>query len=308
MVKIVITGANGQLGSDLCRHYLGLGAPEIVQLRRRDLDLCEHGEVSDFFESIRPDVVINTAAFHKLEQCEEEPGTAFAVNCHAVRNLAQVCSQIDAHLVHVSTDYVFGGVQKNPYTEDAPLNPQNVYGVSKMAGEFFVKNLAPKHTIIRTSGLYGVSGASGKGGNFVETMLRLGRERGTVSVVNDQTLSPTYTADLAWAIAELVEHEAKGVFHVTNSSCCSWYEFAKAIMELSGVDADVLPTTTAEFSSTVPRPSYSVLSNRRLKEIGIGPLRPWREALKAYLQSKQKVQSVSINSSETVLVPTAKTL
>ena len=187
------------------------------------------------------------------------------------------------------------------------MDPLNVYGVSKAAGEFFVQSIAPKHTIIRTSGLYGLAGASGKGGNFVETMLRLGRERGTVSVVTDQMLSPTNTADLAWAITRLVENEAQGIFHVINSSSCSWYEFAQGIMELSGVDAEVRPTTTAEFGSAVPRPSYSVLENLRLAQIGIGPLRPWREALKAYLESKNEAEAVNNKSSEAVLAPPAKT-
>lgn len=290
MVKIVITGADGQLGSDLSRLYDRTASEEVIRLRHQDLNLCEHDQVSDIFQLIRPDVVINTAAFHKLEQCEVEPEKAFAVNCHAVRNLAVVCERLDARLVHISTDYVFGGTQEIPCTEDTSLEPLNVYGVSKAAGEFFVRTIAPKHTVIRTSGLYGLACASGKGGNFVETMLRLGLEKGTVSVVTDQRLSPTYTADLAWAVSELVANEAQGIFHVTNSHSCSWYEFAKEIFDLSGVDAKVLPITTSDFGSNVSRPKYSVLDNRRLNETGIGPLRPWEEALAAYLESKKNLR------------------
>lgn len=283
--KVVLLGAKGQLATDVYRVLRCRGA-YCLPLSHQDLDVCQYHKVVETLRGIRPDTVINTAAFHNVEACEAAPERAFAVNALAVRNLAQVCEDIGARLVHISTDYVFGGDQRSPYREEAPPNPLNVYGVSKAAGEYFVRNLCGRHLIIRTSGLYGVAGASSKGGNFVETMRRLGREKGTVTVVTDQILSPTYTADLAEKIIELVCAEAQGVFHVTNSGQCSWYEFAKAIFELWDPSVDVKPTTTKDFGSRVARPSYSVLGNFRLQEFGLGVLRPWREALAAYLEAK----------------------
>ena len=236
-------------------------------------------------------MIVNTAAFHKVEACEDDVDQAFAVNCIAVRNLARVADQLGAYLVHISTDYVFDGEGTTPYTEDSPPNPINVYGASKAAGEFFVRNSCRQHLIVRSSGLFGLAGSSGKGGNFIQTMLRLGRERGVVSVVTDQVLSPTSTADLAQMVWRLIGAQAQGLYHVTNSDSCSWFEFARSIFGLSGVPSDVLPVTTASMNGTVRRPSYSVLANRRLASSGFGPMRPWREALDNYLQLAGAKQS-----------------
>ncbi len=255
---------------------------ELVRLTHEDLDICNHESVAETLASIRPDSVINLAVFPKLEACEEDLDTAFAVNSHAVRNLALICDKMQARLVHLSTDYVFGGDQQTPYREDSPLNPLNVYGVSKASGEYFARNLCRDHLVIRTSGVFGT-----KGTNFIELMLRLGKDRGWVSVVTDQVLSPTSTQDLIPAIRELLDRQAQGVYHITNSGSCSWYEFAKAIFELADLPVEVRPTTTEAFGAGVPRPCYSVLENHRLKEIGIPPLRPWKEALQAYLEAKR---------------------
>jgi dTDP-4-dehydrorhamnose reductase len=281
MPRVVILGASGELGTDLCPEFESLDGTELVFLTHEDLDICDYEAVSKTLASIRPDSIINLAVFRKLEACEDDPDTAFAVNSHAVRNLAVICDNLQARLVHLSTDYVFGGDQHTPYREDAPLNPLNVYGVSKASGEYFVRNLCRNHLVIRTSGLFG-----SKGTNFVETMLRLGKDRGWVSVVTDQVLSPTATQDLIPTMRALVDRQAQGVYHITNSGSCSWYEFAKAIFELSNSEVEVRPTTTEAFGAEVPRPSYSVLENHRLKEIGIPPLRPWKEALQAYLEAR----------------------
>jgi dTDP-4-dehydrorhamnose reductase len=255
---------------------------------RAEVDICDHYQVVQTLKSARPDVVINTAAFHRLEACEQDPDRAFAVNCHAVRNLAMACEEIGARLVQLSTDYVFGGDQHRPYPETAPLNPLNAYGVSKAAGEYFVRSLCRRHLVIRTSGLFGVVGSSGKGGNFVETMLRLSAEKGSVSVVTDQVLSPTYTADLASMIRRLAEADAQGVFHVTNSDSCSWYELAQRIFELSDLEVDLRPIRTSDTARSVARPAYSVLENRRLVHEGFGLLRPWRKALGSYLEARTR--------------------
>ena len=289
-MRVVILGADGQLGTDLCGEFASL-VEELVPLTHRKLEICDHQRVADALTALSPQVVVNTAAFTNVEACEQDVERAFAVNCHAVLNLAKVCDQLDALLVHLSTDYVFDGDQGSPYRIEATPNPVNVYGASKAAGENFVGNWCRKHQIVRTSGLYGLAGSSGKGGNFVETMLRLGRERRSVSVVTDQVLSPTYTRDVARAVRALVEGQAQGVFHVTNSGSCSWYEFAAAIFELWDPKVEVLPVTSAEFGSNVRRPRYSVLDNHRLLEDGHGPLRPWREALEEYLdQSRERMR------------------
>src|SRR3989475_5402459 len=284
MARIMLIGANGQLGSDL-RQAFQSTPHELVPLNRADIDIRNHEQVADVLASLQPHVILNTAAFHKVEACELDAEQAFAVNCIAVRNLAIAADRIGAYLVHVSTDYVFDGEARVPYPEEATPNPVNVYGVSKAAGEFFVRSLCRRHLIIRTSGLYGIAGSSGKGGNFIQTMLRLGRQQGVVSVVTDQVLSPTYTLDLARMIWRLVEIEAQGLFHVTNSDSCSWYEFARSIFALSGVQAEVRPIRTDSMATGVRRPSYSVLANSQLEKSGVGPMRPWVEALENYLQS-----------------------
>lgn len=289
-MSIAIIGANGQLGSDLSEVF-GSGNGQLIRLTRSDFDLRDHKLVADELDSLRPDVIINTAAFHKVEACEDDPEAALAVNCLAVRNLAMTAQRIGACLVHISTDYVFDGRASAPYKEDAQPNPVNTYGLSKLAGEFFVRNWCADHLLIRTSGLYGVAGSSGKGGNFVQTMLRLGREKGSVSVVNDQTLSPTFTADLAKMIRLLVERNARGLFHVTNSLHCSWFEFARAIFSTSGLDVETRPITTASQGSSVRRPRFSVLANAKLIELGIRQLRPWQDALEDYLTRAVQVEA-----------------
>ncbi|MEM1867999.1 MAG: dTDP-4-dehydrorhamnose reductase [Thermosphaera sp.] len=276
-------GANGQLGTDLVKV---LNNWDLVPLTHAELDICDFVRARKVLTELRPDVVINTAAFNRVDDAEAQPEKAFWVNTYAVRNLAQVCADLDCTLMHISTDYVFGGEKRTPYTEDDPPNPLNVYGVSKLAGEYFVRNICPKHFIVRTSGLYGVAGSSGKGGNFVETMVRLAKEGKPIRVVTDQVLTPTYTKDLAQKIKELLTTEAYGLYHITNSGQCSWYEFARRIFELLGIKPDFGPTTSAEFRAKARRPAYSVLAHERLKELGLDDLRPWPEALKAYLEEK----------------------
>lgn len=282
----VVIGANGQLGTDLCRefsHYGSKGA--MVPFTRADFDVRHHDRVADALEALRPSVIVNTAAFHKVEACETDVEQAFDVNCIAVRNLAMVAERVGARLIHLSTDYVFDGESSLPYSETESPNPLNVYGTSKAAGEFFVRNLCSRHLIVRTSGLYGLAGSSGKGGNFVQTMLRLGRERGDVSVVNDQVLSPTFTLDLAQKIWEVAAADAQGVYHVTSSGWCSWYEFARAIFELCEMQVSVHPIDTSSSGSPVRRPRFSALANARLESEGFGPMRSWKEALASYLQA-----------------------
>jgi dTDP-4-dehydrorhamnose reductase len=283
MWRTLIIGANGQLGSDLVKTFAD---GPITAVRHSDLELCDHAATRQKLGELKPQVVINTAALHKLDDCEDQPEKAFAVNALAVRNLAKVCAELRATLVHLSTDYVFGGEKRSPYTEADVPSPVNVYGNSKLAGEHFVRTHCPKHFIVRTTGLYGVAGSSGKGGNFVELMIRLAKEGKPIKVVTDQVLTPTSTHDLAHKIKELILSERYGLYHLTNGSSCSWYEFAAKIFSLTGLRPVLEPVLTAAFGAKVQRPAYSVLDHGRLRLAGVTDLRPWPEALAGYLREK----------------------
>lgn len=291
MARTALIGSNGQLGSDLERLWpdskLAARGDELVALTHADLEVTDLEMVRSVLKGIQPALVINTAAYHRVDDCEDQAALAFAVNAIGVRNLAVVCRELGTTLMHFSTDYVFSGRASKPYKEDAPTDPISAYGISKAAGEHFLRYLMPAdHILVRSSGLYGVAGASGKGGNFAETMLRLAREGRPIKVVNDQRSCPTYTLDLARALLDLIERGGRGTFHLTNAGDCTWYEFASEIFRLVGLKPDLSPTTSAEFGAKALRPAYSVLANDRARELGLGPLRPWQEALRHYLQAK----------------------
>jgi dTDP-4-dehydrorhamnose reductase len=284
--RVAVIGASGQLGSDLVEELARLGF-ECFTPSRADLDVCDHRQSSSVLRSAKPTVIINLASFHKVDACESDPGRAFAVNSLAVRNLAEVADYLEALLVHISTDYVFGGDQLMPYGEQAAPHPLQVYGVSKLAGEYLVRQRSRRHLVIRTSGLYGTRGNSNKGLNFVETILERGR-LGPVKVVTDQVLSPTNTRDLSEMIVRLILSNVTGLIHVTNSGSCSWYDFAERISVLSGRRLEVVPVITDTMQSRVQRPRYSVLDNARLRAEGFGLLRSWQDAVGAYLDARSE--------------------
>jgi dTDP-4-dehydrorhamnose reductase len=281
--RVVVIGANGQLGTDLMR-VLSDWNP--IPFTHSDLDICDFNRAHEMLTSARPEIVINTAAFNRVDDCEEEVSKAFSVNTFAARNVARVCAELDTTLMHISTDYVFGGEKRTPYTEEDMPNPLSAYGVSKLAGEHFVRAICPKHFVVRTSGLYGVAGSSGKGGNFVETMIRLAKAGRPIRVVNDQVLTPTYTRDLADKIAELLQATAYGLYHITNCGQCSWYEFAQSIFELTELEPVIESTTSAALGASTHRPAYSVLACSKLEQFGFGHLRSWVQALESYLEEK----------------------
>lgn len=285
MERILLIGANGQLGTDL-RRTLPQGV--LIPLTRADLDITDRDAVERILAAHAPAWAINTAAYHRVDDIEtRDARLAFAVNEVAVGHLARVCALRGARLLHLSTDYVFGGGPPGPYAEDAPPAPLSVYGKSKLAGERLVREASPTHVIVRSSGLYGVAGSAGKGGNFVETMLRLAREGKDIRVVDDQVLTPTYTADLAEAIARLLAVTPPGgIYHLTNTGTCSWFEFAERIFALCDVALKPKRTTSDEFGAAARRPSHSVLRNTRIAALGVPPLRAWPEALEAYLHAK----------------------
>jgi dTDP-4-dehydrorhamnose reductase len=235
---------------------------------------------------LRPDVVINTTAYHRVDDCESHPELAYAVNAIAALNIARIATDLDAVFVHFSTDYVFDGNSLEPYTENSCPLPLSVYANSKLAGEYLVRSASRKYLLIRSCGLYGVAGSSGKQGNFVETMLTKARSGEPIRVVDDQVVTPTFTMDLAQQIAALLPTQHRGLFHITNEGQCSWFEFARAIFELTGAKADLSPTSSDVYKTPAVRPRYSVLENARLKELGLNRMRPWRQALVAYLEVK----------------------
>ena len=287
-MRILITGTNGQLGTDL-RHTLK--GHDLIACTHADLDVTDRETVTQMMAQHRPDVVINTAAYHKVDECESFPEKTFAVNALGPRNLAQACQEQAATLVHVSTNFVFDGQATQPYTEEDIPAPLSVYGAAKHAGEHLVRALCDQHLVIRTTGLYGVAGSGGvgKGMNFIELMIKLGRERGAVTVVEDQVMTPTSTIDLAETIGRLIQMQAYGTYHITNSGACSYYEFATMIFQKVGLTVDAQPTTTEAYGAPARRPLYSVLDNSRLHQLGITPLRLWDEALDAYLITRQYI-------------------
>ncbi len=278
--RILITGARGQLASDLRK---SLSHHDLIPLAHEDLDICDGAQVQEALADLRPHIVINTAAFHRVDDCETEAARAFQVNALGVLNLCQACSAIDAMLVHVSTDYVFGGYKREPYLEEDTPDPINIYGVSKVAGELIIASRLQRYFIVRSSGLFGAAGASGKGGNFVNTMLRKARAGEKIQVVDDQRLSPTYTRHLAAKMAWLMGTEGYGLYHITANDSCSWYEFAREIFRQTGLAADLSPTTSAAFAARARRPAYSVLGHGRLQALGADDLPTCREGLREYL-------------------------
>jgi len=281
-MKVLVIGANGQLGSEFAAAWPDA---EIAGLTHADLDVTDAEAVPRVLDQIRPDVVINTAAFHKVELCERDPETSFRVNATAARTVALAAQQIGAAVVFVSTDYVFPGDRDRPYAEHDARRPVNVYGVSKMAGEDLVASACERHFIVRSSGLYGVRGASGKGGNFVETILKQAAETGRLQVVSDQTLSPTSTHDLARAIRTVVLNGRPGRYHLTNQGGLSWFDFASLAVRLAGLTGRTViePIASNTWDQQLQRPAYSVLENAAVRAQGLPLLRPVEEALTAYM-------------------------
>ncbi|MGD0599898.1 MAG: dTDP-4-dehydrorhamnose reductase [Terriglobales bacterium] len=295
-MNIAVIGSNGQLGSDVVRVFADQGE-NVYSLTHADIEVSSLESVADCLRSKRPEIVINTAAMHHVENCEQEPGKAYAVNAVGARNLATVTRDLGAVLIHVSTDYVFDGKKDEPYVEnDIPL-PLNVYGNSKLAGEYFVRTLNSKHFVLRTSALYGKHPCRAKGGqNFVDLMLRLARERGRVRVVDSEFVSPTPTVDVARQIAALTRCDAYGLYHATAEGSCSWYEFAREIFSVAEIEVKLEAAAPSEFPAKVPRPRYSVLENRGLKSLRLNQFEPWQVGLRRYVSQIQTAfvdQSVS---------------
>jgi dTDP-4-dehydrorhamnose reductase len=276
-MKILITGSNGMLGHDLIDVLEN--NHELILTTSKTLDITDKKQVIEFIADSKPDIVINSAAYTDVDGCEENQDLAYAVNGEGVRNLALACRQIDAPLVHISTDYVFDGTATEPIAEDGEIGPISVYGKSKLKGEEAILEILDKYFIIRTAWLYGINGK-----NFPKTMLELAKNHSEITVVYDEVGTPTYTPDLAYGISELIQTDYYGIYHLTNSGSCSWCEFARYIFEIAEKDVEVIPVTASEFARPAPRPNYSVLDNKNWVENGFEPLRDYKDAIKEYIE------------------------
>lgn len=282
-MRIALIGADGQLGSDLVK---SLGRDEVFPLYFPEFDVTRRDNVRSVFQSLRPDVLINTAAFHRVDECEDDPETSFRVNTIAVRDLALLARELGFTLVHFSTDYVFDGSKRAPYIESDPPNPLNVYAVSKLAGEFFVRALVERHFLIRTCGLFGEASSREKGYNFVDRIIALAEEGKPLRVIDDQWVSPTSTKELAERTSDLIRTDQFGLYHLTSEGQCTWFQFAQEAFSLLGRRPRLEPVDSKTFAAKAQRPLYSVLENNRAKEIGLKNFSSWNEALRAYLEKK----------------------
>lgn len=282
-MMIAVIGAEGQVGRDVCEEFERRG-DAVHRLTHAEMNVESPDSVEAVLSAIAPEVIVNTAAFHHVEQCEQNPEKAFAINACGARNVAKVAHRLGALVIHVSTDYVFDGDKNQPYLETDRPQPLNVYGNSKLAGEHFVSSVCPRHFVLRTSALYGKNPCRAKGGlNFVELMRKLAREGKDIKVVDSEFVTPTSTADVARQIVKLSECDAYGLYHATAEGSCSWYEFASEIFSHSRLRPSLKVANSSDFPSKVRRPAYSVLENAALKAIGMNAFRPWQEGLKEYL-------------------------
>ncbi len=273
-LRVAVTGSSGMLGSDIKKVFSDV---ELITLTRNDFDITDLDKSLLNIKKIRPDYLIHSAAYTDVDGSELDPEKAYLNNGIGTRNVTIACEEINCPILYISSDYVFDGMKKEPYHEWDNPNPINKYGFSKLLGEQFVNSLTNRFYIARTSWLYGKNGK-----NFVDTMNKLLSEKEEVEVVNDQTGSPTYTHDLAVKLRELVGR-GYGIYHITNASRCSWYEFAVEIARLKGTMTKIKPTTSDKFRRPANRPSFSVLDNTMLRLEGVKGLRHWKEALKDYL-------------------------
>jgi dTDP-4-dehydrorhamnose reductase len=287
-MKIAVIGANGQLGMDAVQAFTNNG-DAVSSLTHADIELSNLDSVASRLQELRPEVVVNTAAMHHVENCEREPQKAFEVNGLGSRNLALVARDIGATVMHVSTDYVFDGAKGNPYEESDAPNPLNVYGNTKLAGEYFVRSTVEKHFVLRVSAIYGRSPCRAKGGlNFIELMLKLAKERGKVRVVDSEFVTPTSTAEIGAQMVKLSRSDAYGLYHATAEGSCSWHAFAREIFDLTSTQVNLEIAGPNEFPAKVPRPKYSVLENRGLKGHNLNVFRPWQDGVREYVAGMQR--------------------
>ena len=282
MMKVLVTGANGMLGQDLCP-ILEDNGYEVVETDVESMDITDIDSVKSVLEQEKPDIVIHCAAYTAVDAAEDNVDLCRKVNAGGTENIAKVCKELDLKMMYISTDYVFDGQGERPWQPDDERHPLNVYGQTKCEGEYAVEKYLDKYFIVRIAWVFGVNGK-----NFIKTMLRLGKERGAVSVVNDQIGSPTYTFDLAVLLVDMIQTEKYGRYHATNEGLCSWYEFACEIFKQAGMDVTVTPVSSDQFPAKAKRPSNSRMSKDKLEENGFNRLPTWQDALSRYLKEIQE--------------------
>ncbi len=285
-MRIAVIGSKGQVGSEVVRAAKAAGL-ETHGLEHSNIEVTDQDSVEHALSSLREgDVVVNTAAFHRTDECEDRPDRALSVNAIAAYRVSVEARRRNAAAVYISSDFVFDGARSEPYVESDMAHPLNVYGMSKQAGEILARAANPHHYIMRISAVFGVAGSSGKGGNFVETMMAKARAGESPSVVDDIVMAPTLASDAAALLLNVLQARAPfGIYHLANAGQCSWYEFANTIFELASSRVRATPVHAAEVGGKAPRPPYSVLASERLAQLGL-KARPWRDALAEYLVGK----------------------
>lgn len=287
-MKVAVIGANGQLGSDVTEIFRE-NRDEVAALTHQDIEILDLTSVQNALKEVKPDIVVNTAAYHNVEKCETELHDAFAGNALGAKNLAEVAAEQGFYLVHISTDYVFDGAKQVPYEEDDLPMPLNAYANTKLSGEYFVRAIADNSLVMRTCGLYGKNPCRAKGGNnFVELMLKLAQTRNEVRVVQNEVLTPTSTKEVARQILALSKEQPKGLCHATAEGYCSWFDFAKAIFDIMEWDINLNVADPSEFPANVNRPTFSVLENKFLKDRGLNTFGHWQDGLKEYLLKERQ--------------------
>ncbi len=281
-MTIAVIGANGQLGSDLVQEFSS--EHKVISLTHADIEIIDIDNVKKVLSSLKPDILLNTAAYNKVPEAEKLPEEAFRINALGTLNLAKVCQDEKIRFLHYSTDYVFDGKKSKPYIEDDLPNPLNVYGNSKLSGEYFALNYCEHSFVVRVSGIYGKVPSRSKGTNFISSILKLAAEKPEVKVVNDEVLTPTSTLSIAKNTKDLVQTEAYGLYHMSCEGEVSWYEFAKTIWAELNIKTPLYPVSVRDFPQVVKRPFYSVLENHKLKILGINKMPDWKEALLNFLK------------------------
>ena len=283
--KVAIIGCAGQLGTDVVQAVREAGHCAIP-LSHGDVEVTNPDSIRQVMEEHRPQVVVNSAAFHQVDACEDDPETAFRVNALGALHVARGCAEVGARCIFISTSYVFGGKKEGPYFEEDTPRPINVYGASKLAGEYLVQQACPHSLIVRVASLFGKVGARGKGGNFVETILNKASAGEELRVVSDSRTSPTYTWDASRALEQLISLGATGFVHLANQGSCTWYEFSCKVLDLVGFSNRVEPISTADYPSRARIPNNSSITSREPDGSTARRMRPWVEALRAYLDQK----------------------
>lgn len=277
-MKVLVTGVNGQLGYDVVKELDKRGY-QAIGVDREQMDLTSTQQIKECIGNIKPEAIIHCAAYTAVDKAEDEEELCRRVNAVATKDIAEYAKELDIPMIYISTDYVFDGTKDGEYTEDDIPNPINVYGKTKYEGEIYVQELLEKYYIVRISWVFGQNG-----NNFIDTMLRLSKEKDSLNVINDQVGSPTYTKDLAPLLVDMIETDKYGIYHATNEGYCTWYDFAKEIFKVANIDIEVRKITTLEYLMKAKRPMNSKISKQKLIDNNFKMLRNWKESIREYLR------------------------